>query len=67
MNPTISDETLLTALKCWHYKALLWARQAGYFAYRVAANVMLGDANPCGNAESLAQSRQELEQLLAKL
>ena len=50
-----------------YYKALLWARQARYFAYRVAAHVMLGDANPDGNAESLARSRQELEQLLAIL
>lgn len=50
-----------------YYKALLWARQAKYFAYRVAANVMLGDANPDGNRENLARSRQELEHLLAIL
>ena len=50
-----------------YYKALLWARQAKYFAYRVAANVMLGDSNPDGNAESLARSRHELEHLLAIL
>jgi Ser/Thr protein kinase RdoA (MazF antagonist) len=50
-----------------YYKALLWARQARFFAYRVAANVMLGDANPNGNAENLARSRQELEHLLAIL
>ncbi|MHB8598649.1 MAG: phosphotransferase enzyme family protein [Ktedonobacteraceae bacterium] len=50
-----------------YYKSLLWARQARYFAYRVAANVMLGDSNPEGNLESLARSRHELEQLLAML
>lgn len=50
-----------------YYKALLWARQARYFAYRVAANVMLGDSNPDGNAESLARSWHELEHLLAML
>ncbi|HLX39740.1 MAG TPA: phosphotransferase [Ktedonobacteraceae bacterium] len=47
-----------------YYKALLWARQAKYFAYRVAAHVMLGDANPDGNIENLTRSRQELEHLL---
>ena len=50
-----------------YYKALLWARQARYFAYRVAANVMLGDDNPNGNREKLARARQELEHLLAIL
>ncbi|HLJ35002.1 MAG TPA: phosphotransferase [Ktedonobacteraceae bacterium] len=50
-----------------YYKAILWARQARYFAYRVAANVMLGDSNPDGNRENLTHSRQELEHLLAIL
>jgi Ser/Thr protein kinase RdoA (MazF antagonist) len=50
-----------------YYKALLWARQAKYFAYRVAASVTLGDPNPNGNTKSLAESRQELEHLLANL
>ncbi len=48
-------------------KALLWARQMRYFAYRVAANVMLGDDNPNGNTENLARSRRELEHLLTIL
>ena len=50
-----------------YYKVLLWARQARYFAYRVAANVMLGDSNADGNIENLARSRHELEHLLAML
>jgi len=50
-----------------YYKALVWARQAKYFAYRVAANVTLGDASPDGNAKNLARSQQELEHLLASL
>lgn len=50
-----------------YYKALLWARQAKFFAYRVAANSTLGDADPAGNTRNLARSRRELERLLAAL
>jgi Ser/Thr protein kinase RdoA (MazF antagonist) len=50
-----------------YYKALFWARQAKYFAYRMAAGVTLGDASPEGNARRFAQSRQHLEHLLATL
>jgi Ser/Thr protein kinase RdoA (MazF antagonist) len=50
-----------------YYKALFWARQAKYFAYRIAARVTLGDASPEGNARHFAQSRQQLEYLLATL
>lgn len=50
-----------------YYKALFWARQAKYFAYRVAANVTLGDANPDGNAKHLEESRQQLEHFLSAL
>lgn len=50
-----------------YYKALVWARQAKYFAYRVAANVTLGSSNPDGNDQSLTEARQELERLLRNL
>ncbi len=46
------------------YKALLWARQAKYFAYRVAAGVTLGDPDPSKNAVRLAEARQALEHSL---
>jgi hypothetical protein len=66
MNATLSDETHeLEGLN--YYKALVWARQAKYFAYRVAANVTLGDANPAGNAKRLEESRQQLEHFLPAL
>jgi hypothetical protein len=47
-----------------YYKALLWARQAKYFAYRVAAGVTLGDPGPSKNAVRLAEARQALEHFL---
>jgi hypothetical protein len=47
-----------------YYKALLWARQAKYFAYRVAAGVTLGDPDPSKNAVRLAEARQALEHFL---
>lgn len=50
-----------------YYKALLWARQARFFAYCVAENVTLGGSTPGSNAENLAKSRQELERWLARL
>lgn len=50
-----------------YYKALVWARQAKYFAYRVAANVTRGSSNPDGNEQSLTEARQELERLLRDL
>ncbi len=50
-----------------YYKALLWARQARFFAYCVAENVTLGGSTPVSNAENLAKSRQELERWLARL
>jgi hypothetical protein len=50
-----------------YYKTLFWARQAKYFASRLATNVTLGDASPDGNARHFAKSRQELERLLAVL
>ena len=50
-----------------YYKALLWARQSKYYAYRIAANVTLGNGSPEGNAKHLAQSRQKLEHLLAAM
>jgi Ser/Thr protein kinase RdoA (MazF antagonist) len=50
-----------------YYKALLWARQARFFAYCVAENVALGGSTPISNAENLAKSRQELEYWLAQL
>jgi Ser/Thr protein kinase RdoA (MazF antagonist) len=50
-----------------YYKALVWARQAKYFAYRIAANVTLGSSNPGGNVQSLTEARQELERLLTDM
>lgn len=49
------------------YQALVWARQAKYFAYRVAAKVTLGDVSPDGNARYLEESRQQLEYFLFAL
>ncbi len=47
-----------------YYKALLWARQARFYAYCVAENVTLGGSTPASNAEKLAKSQQELERCL---
>lgn len=49
-----------------YYKALLWARQAKYFAYRVFANVTLGGSGSAENLKSFTEARQQLEQLLAE-
>lgn len=49
-----------------YYKALLWARQAKYFAYRVSANVTLGGSGSVENLKSFTEARQQLEQLLAE-
>jgi Ser/Thr protein kinase RdoA (MazF antagonist) len=50
-----------------YYLALLWARQAKYFAYRIGAGVTLGDPDPNSNTERLAEARQALEHLLDTL
>jgi Ser/Thr protein kinase RdoA (MazF antagonist) len=50
-----------------YYKALLWARQARFYAYCAAENVTLGGSTPASNAENLAKSRRELERWLARL
>jgi Ser/Thr protein kinase RdoA (MazF antagonist) len=50
-----------------YYKALFWARQAKYFAYRIAAGVTLGDGSPEGNVRHFAQARAHLTHLLATL
>ena len=50
-----------------YYKALLFARQAKYFAYRVAAHITLGNTTHESNIEQLALSRRALEQVLASL
>jgi len=50
-----------------YYKALVWARQAKYFAYRVAAHVTRGSSDPNSNELSLTEARQELERLLAEI
>jgi len=50
-----------------YYKALLWVRQARFFAYCVAENVTLGGSTPISNAENLAKSRRELEYWLMRL
>ncbi len=48
-----------------YYKALVWARQAKYFAYRIGAGVTLGDSDPSRNTERLVEARQALEHLLS--
>lgn len=50
-----------------YYKALLWARQAKFYAYCVAEYMTLGGSTPTSNAENLAKSRQELERSLENL
>lgn len=50
-----------------YYTALLWARQAKFFAYRVAANITLGDSHTRRNAQRLVQARQALEHFVASL
>ena len=50
-----------------YYKALVWARQAKFFAYRVAANATRGSSHPDDNEQSFTEARQELERLLRDL
>lgn len=50
-----------------YYEALLWARQAKYFAYRVGAGVTQGTPDPSTNTESLAEARQAVEHFLRTL
>jgi Ser/Thr protein kinase RdoA (MazF antagonist) len=61
--PISADE--LAGIK--YYKALLWARQAKFYAYCMAENVTLGGSTPTSNAENRAKSRQELERSLENL
>ncbi len=60
--PISSDE--LEGLS--YYTALLWARQAKFFAYRVAAGVTRGDPYPRGNIQRLLEARQALEHFHSK-
>ena len=46
------------------YEALMWARSAKYFAYRIQHGVMLGDARPGANERSLARALAALHRLL---
>jgi hypothetical protein len=41
------------------------ARGAKYFAWRLAHNVTLGDPDPNGNEQGLAEHRDELANILA--
>ncbi|HEU5440298.1 MAG TPA: phosphotransferase [Ktedonobacterales bacterium] len=50
-----------------YYEALLWARQAKYFAYRVGAGVTLGNSDSRTNTERLAEARQALERVLTTM
>jgi Ser/Thr protein kinase RdoA (MazF antagonist) len=54
--PTSGDE--LEGLP--YYTALLWARQAKFFAYRVAANVTRGDPHPRRNIQRLVEANKHL-------
>ena len=55
----------LTGIAC--YIALLRARQAKYFAWRLAHNVTRGDSIMGGNARRLATARRQLEESLNDL
>lgn len=44
------------------YVALLWARQARYFAWRLVHDVIRGDPRADNNAQTLAEMRRKLEQ-----
>lgn len=46
------------------YAALHWAQIAKYFAWRLFHQITLGDADPDGNALSVAETRMALESLL---
>jgi hypothetical protein len=47
-----------------YYEALLWARSAKFFGYRLRQRVRLGDPRPDANAHSLACATAALERLL---
>jgi Ser/Thr protein kinase RdoA (MazF antagonist) len=47
-----------------YYEALMWARSAKYFGYRLRHQVLLGDPRPRANADSLARARAALERLV---
>jgi Ser/Thr protein kinase RdoA (MazF antagonist) len=47
-----------------YYEALMWARSAKYFGYRMNHNVSLGDARPGANIDSFVRAITALERLL---
>ena len=47
-----------------YYEALLWARSAKYFAYRLQNGVSLGDPRPGANERSLARALAALHRLV---
>jgi Ser/Thr protein kinase RdoA (MazF antagonist) len=49
-----------------YYEALMWARSAKYFDYRLQHQVLLGDSRPPANAESLARALAALERLVGE-
>jgi Ser/Thr protein kinase RdoA (MazF antagonist) len=49
-----------------YYEALMWARSAKYFGYRLQHQVLLGDSRPRANAESLARALAALERLVGE-
>jgi Ser/Thr protein kinase RdoA (MazF antagonist) len=49
-----------------YYEALMWARSAKYFGYRLQHQVLLGDSRPRANAESLASALAALERLVGE-
>ena len=49
-----------------YYEALMWARSAKYFGYRLQHQVLLGDPRPGANAESLARALATLERLVGE-
>jgi Ser/Thr protein kinase RdoA (MazF antagonist) len=49
-----------------YYEALMWARSAKYFCYRLQHQVVLGDPRPGANADSLARALAALERLVGE-
>jgi Ser/Thr protein kinase RdoA (MazF antagonist) len=47
-----------------HYEALMWARSAKYFAFRLEHRVRLGDARRGANQAALARAVSALQRLL---
>ena len=47
-----------------YYEALMWARSAKYFDYRLQHQILLGDPRPPANAERLARALAALKRFI---